>query len=271
MSPSTSLHAGSLPETARMPTTAFNMLQPVIDCLQGTLPGIRVQVGSASPRQIMTCEAQQPPVRELVAYLRHAHPEAGPHYWSARAYTLLVWQPAYFAVLSVHLAGVMPHLQGMGQECHNGFVWGATLPPAPPYSASPEAMIRKAGGMIMQTSQALSCSLAHDISIHPKLAGRLLADHMMAALLVVQQQRPGLRNAVIRTLSQEWLQAANLQGCSGLIPVGLDDGREQLVLERRACCQHFRRHDGGLCSTCPKLKPADRLCMIRRELARPKP
>jgi siderophore ferric iron reductase len=269
MTPSTSLHAGIAPEAARMPTAAVQTLQPVMDCLQHALPGIPIRVGTPLSGQILACETPQQPVRELVAYLRHAHPEAGPHYWSVRAYSLLVWQPAYAAVLSVHLAGALPQLQGMGQECRHGFVYGLTLPPALPCRARPEDMIPKAGKMVMQIAQTLARSLAHEISIHPKLAARLLADYIMAALLMVQQQRPELSNVAIRDRSREWLEAASLQGCSGVIPVRLDDGRERLALERRACCQHFRRHDGGLCSTCPKLKPEDRLAMLRQELARP--
>lgn len=251
------------------PDNAVQALQPVMDCLQRALPGLSVQAGSvASERgQIMTCDMPQPTVHELVAYLRQAHPEAGPHYWSARAYSLLVWQPAYAAVLSVHLAGTLPQLQGIGQTYHNGFVWGMTLPATTPYSASLDAMIPKAGRMIAQTAHVLAGSLAHDISIHPKFAARLLADCLMAALLIVQRQRPDLHNTIIRDRSQQWLEAASLPGCSGVIPIRLDDGRERLALERRVCCQHFRRHDGGLCSTCPKLKPEERLRMIKQELA----
>src|SRR5690606_17284413 len=72
--------------TAAMPADAAQALQPVMDCLQHALPGLPVQVGSVSSgaESIMTSDMPQPSVHELVAYLRHAHPEAGPHYWSAR-------------------------------------------------------------------------------------------------------------------------------------------------------------------------------------------
>lgn len=258
------------PATACAPADTVQALQPVMDCLQHALPGLPVQAGSVSPgpEQIMISAMPQPSVRELVAYLRQAHPEAGPHYWSARAYSLLVWQPAYAAVLSVHLAGALPQLQGIGQTCRDGFVWGLSLPAAMPYSASLDAMIPEAGRMLAQTAHVLAGSLAHDISIHPKFAARLLADCIMSALLIVQRQRPQLHNEAIRECSQEWLEAANLPGCSGVMPVQLDDGRERLALDRRVCCQHFRRHDGGLCSSCPKLKPEERLTMLRQELAR---
>jgi len=248
---------------------ACQALQPVMDCLQRALPGLPVQTGSLSsgPGQIMTSDMPQPSVHELVAYLQKAYPEAGPHYWSARAYSLLVWQPAYVAVLSVHLAGALPQLHGIGQAYRNGFVWGLTLPATTPYSADLDAMIPKAGRMIAQIAHVLGSSLTHDISIHHKFAARLLADCIMAALLIVQRQRPDLHNIVIRDRSQQWLEAADLPGCSGVVPIRLDDGRERLALERRVCCQHFRRHDGGLCSTCPKLKPEERLRMIKQELA----
>lgn len=268
---STHMHAGIGPEMACMPAGAAQMLRPVVDCLQRALPGIPVQIGSASTGQILTCRAPQPPVRELVEHLRHAHPEAGPHYWSARAYSLLVWQPAYVAVLSVHLAGVLPSLQGLGQECCNGFVWGMTLPTATSCCASVEAMIPRAGHMLAQTGLAMADSLAHEISIHPKFAARLLADYIVAALLLVQRQHAELDNTAIRHWANQWLEAAGLTGCSDVMSVQLNDGQEHLALKRRACCQHFRRHDGGLCSTCPKLKPEERLVMIKRELVRPEP
>lgn len=261
------MHACISPKTAGTLAVAVQMLQPVVRSLQRALPGIPVQVGNASTGHILTCDTAQLPVHELVEGLRRAYPEAGPHYWSARAYSLLVWQPAYVAVLSVHLAGVLPDLQDMGQECRGDFVWGLSLPATMPCCVGVDAMIPRAAHMIAQAGRTLAASLGHEISIHPKLASRLLADYVMAALLLVQRQRAGLDNATVRCRAHQWLEAAGLAQCSGVTAVRLDDGQEHLVLERRACCQHFRRHDGGLCSTCPKLKPEERQVMIKRELA----
>ncbi|WP_204377137.1 hypothetical protein, partial [Aquitalea pelogenes] len=46
--------------------------------------------------------------------------------------------------------------------------------------------------------------------LHPKLAGRLLADCVAAALLRVQQQRPALDNATMTDWCGQWLDAMQL-------------------------------------------------------------
>ena len=99
-------------------------------------------------------------------------------------------------------------------------------------------------------------------NIHGKLAQRLAADYVLAALLLVQRQL-SLDNQQLRGLSARWLEVLGLHGGSDLLEVRLEDGRNCLTLERKACCQHFRRGDGELCNTCPKLRRDERLLRLR--------
>jgi len=47
--------------------------------------------------------------------------------------------------------------------------------------------------------------------------------------------------------------------------VQLTDGGTRLGLQRKACCQHFRRADGELCDSCPKLPLAERTRRLREQ------
>ena len=90
---------------------------------------------------------------------------------------------------------------------------------------------------------------------------------MLAALLYVQNNlRETLCNTRMRVLEGMWLEALGLKDNSELICIALDDGQERLALGRKVCCQHFRRADGELCSTCPKLKQEERIARLRQEL-----
>jgi len=56
-----------------------------------------------------------------------------------------------------------------------------------------------------------------------------------------------------------------MSGASGLLAVPLAEGGTRLGLQRKACCQHFRRADGELCDSCPKLPLAERERRLRKQ------
>ncbi|TBU90894.1 siderophore ferric iron reductase [Phytopseudomonas dryadis] len=242
-------------------------LLQVLEVTARTLPGLSGRVG-ASGRDELACGAADNPAR-IAALYRHwqfACPEAGVHYWTARTWTLLIWQPIYLSLLGVHLAGRLPSLQGMGQSVCEGVVSGFCLPEHAPRRAHEDALIGLAAEQLRQLLERQLLEFDAVVAIHHKLARRLQADYVLAALLLIQRQR-ALDNARLHELEQRWLTALGLQGGSSLIEVRLDDGRARLALGRKVCCQHFRRADGQLCSTCPKLKQDERMTRLRRELS----
>ncbi|MEQ6289216.1 siderophore ferric iron reductase [Vogesella sp. GCM10023246] len=239
----------------------------LLAAISRALPGLDGVIAAAAADAITADAANPAPVRQLVAHWQQAHPEAGPHYWGSRSWTLLVWQPVYLAVLAVQLAGCLPRLSGMAQRQHGGFVAGFALPDAGLQRGSEAALIASAGAQLQALSQPLLALVNQQVKLHPKMAGRLLADCLLAALLHAQRCDARLDNARLLALAPQWLAALAQPDASALMTVALDDGRHKLALERKVCCQHFRRCDGELCSSCPKLKPAARLALLKQELS----
>lgn len=241
-------------------------LGSVLPLLAQALPGLEGRVGPPAPDEFGVDHAGKA-IEPLLQQLRQQHPEAGPHYWGCRSWSLLLWQPAYATVLAVELAGVLPDFTMLHQRLLPGMVAGFSLPDHTLLRATAASLRQQAARQLAAIAASLHAQLHARQPLHPKLAGRLLADCVAAALLRLQQQRPTLDNATVTDWCEQWLDALQLPQASGLWPVALEQGGERLALARRACCQHFRRCDGTLCSTCPKLKPAARIALLKQEWA----
>ena len=68
---------------------------------------------------------------ELRDQLALSYPEAGAPLWAVRLWTNLLWQPAYLAVIAVHLHGAVPDLLGLSQQRRGIYVDGFRLMPQP--------------------------------------------------------------------------------------------------------------------------------------------
>jgi siderophore ferric iron reductase len=233
------------------------------------LPRMAGRVGEADGEQLVYGGAGNPSrIAALHAHWVAAHPEAGPHYWSVRSWSLVIWQPIYLSLLAVHLGRQAPCLAHMGQTVREGLVGGFCLPPHCPRRGREADLIRFAGEQLGEFVERQLSDFNSACQIYPKLARLLAADCARAALLWADRCEP-LGNARLRDCEGLWMEALALSPGSSLIEVHTADGRECLALGRKVCCQHFRRADGDLCSTCPKLKQADRLRRLREEFALP--
>lgn len=230
--------------------------------VRNALPGLDGRVGSPRPDELMLDRPRS--LTTLLAHWQAAHPKAGRHYWAARCWTLLVWQPIYLQVLAVQLDGQSPELEGIAQGMQQGFVAGFCLPAHQPLHADAQRLLRHAGQQIRQFCEQTHAACGALLGLHPKLAQRLAADCVMAALLHTQRT-DGYGNLLLCRRADAWLDACGMQGASGLLAVQLTDGGTRLGLQRKACCQHFRRADGELCDSCPKLPLAERTRRLREQ------
>lgn len=239
----------------------------LLDVIARSLPGLQGRIGVPGA-DLLVCgsEGNDRRIAALYHYWQQAHPEAGAHYWTVRSWTYLVWQPIYLTLLGVHLAQRVPCLASLGQAVQGGVVSGFCLPEHCPQQAMEDQLIGLAASQLEQLLRRQHAEFCQVQNIHGKLAQRLAADYVLAALLLVQRQLT-LDNQQLRALAARWLEVLGLRGGSDLLEVRLDDGRDCLALERKACCQHFRRCDGELCNTCPKLRRDERLLRLREELA----
>lgn len=207
-------------------------------------------------------------IDQLYTYLEDAHPEAGQPYWSVRSWIMLVWQPLYLTVIGAHLAQALPDLDDLQQRLRGGLVAGFNLSKV--ILTQPDnlqARIVTGGDQLRHFVDRMYVQLAARTPLKRLSALRLVADMLLNALTQIAGPEHW-ENARTMAYADQWLRAAGLKGestltirSSGKESAGGAD--EQLVLERKSCCMHYRRHDGDLCEGCPVLKKPERLACLK--------
>lgn len=207
------------------------------------------------------------PLRALCRHWAEAYPEAGAHYVALRCWGLAIWQPVYLSVIAAHLDTHVPRLAGLAQPVVDGFPSGFQLPVHTPLKATAlPSRIRLAAGELRILCDSTRRALMPMLALHARAADRLQAECVLGALLLVHRSTPGLGDAEVIALGEDWLAQLGIAGGCGFFAYRARDGTPALALDRKVCCHYFRRHDGEKCSTCPKL-PLDK--RIARLLADP--
>ncbi|UJW84529.1 siderophore ferric iron reductase [Devosia sp. SL43] len=191
--------------------------------------------------------------------LRVTYPEAGEAFYAVRLWTNLLWQPAYLAVIAVHIHGAVPALAGISQQRRGIYVDGYRLVPGPQTSGSVEAMIDDVGGQLGAMAAVMLGEVNALSKLKPLPARRLHADRMLTLMVWLSQKRRDLPADTIRSYSNRWLGALGLTGQGDLESVFAPDGREALIVKRKGCCLDYLIDPDRLCATCPKQDNAVRI------------
>lgn len=234
-------------------------------------PALRGEQGAAplpgALRHGDEAAAGEKALRSLCRHWERSYPEAGAHYVALRCWGLAIWQPVYLSVIAAHLDTHVPRLAGLAQPVMDGFPCGFQLPVHTPVKAAAlPARMRLAAGELRGVCQSTRAALMPMVALHARAADRLQAECVLGALLLVHRSRPGLGDAEVAALGEDWLAQLGIAGGCGFFAYRARDGTPALALDRKVCCHYFRRHDGEKCSTCPKL-PLDK--RIARLLADP--
>lgn len=214
-------------------------LRPLLQTAEATVPGMTGEIGEPGPEQIFP--GHRAAVETLVAGIAARAPEAGAAYPPVRAWTMMTWQPVVLAILAAHRLALAPSLDRLRQTVtKGGAVFGYRLPPQPDAPPRDEATrIALLGLRVRALADALLADLAEVAPLKPVLARRLLADRFLST--VVHQN-------LSAATGEAWLAAAGLTGDSAL---GTVEGRDGLVVRRRACCLEYLVAGGKRCETCP--------------------
>lgn len=237
--------------------------QVLIQLCQRMLPGLEAEEGSLSRGLHVSGRDNQRLLENLLKALEQQYPEAGRHYWSMRSWGLLIWQPVMLTLLTTEILQQQVNLQSLGQHCAGTLVAGMTLGPELLISA-PSRRDLAATHLRAVCDQALD-ELGRVIQVNPVLARRLLADRILSTLLRMRPLLADRSHASVCGLASSWLEQAGLKGGSALMTFGLPQGGEELALDRKGCCQHYRRSDGGLCKTCPRQPKHIRIKRLQEE------
>jgi siderophore ferric iron reductase len=201
----------------------------------------------------------------LLAHWSNAYPEAGRAYWSSRCWGILIWQPVYLSVIGVHAAHRALSLAHLAQPIADGWTREVRLPDHAPVTGSTSALITLAAREISVCCAQMADELTPVIRLNPAAARATLADVVLAALLAMSKARPDWDHAHIEARGRQWLAALDIRGCGGYFAFERSDGSRALALERQTCCYHYRRRDGEMCSTCPRLAKHERVVRLNTE------
>ncbi|WP_310631040.1 siderophore ferric iron reductase [Paraburkholderia sp.] len=201
----------------------------------------------------------------LLAHWTGNWPEAGRPYWAARCWGILIWQPLYLSVIGVHASRASISLERIVQPVANGWTTEVRLADHAPAQGDTDALIAHAAREIRACCAQMHDELLPVIRLNPAAVRGTQADVVLAALLAARKARPDWRDEQVQALGEQWLAALGLQDDGGYFAFARTDGACALALERRTCCYHYRRRDGELCSTCPRLAKHERIVRLNTE------
>lgn len=233
----------------------------VTDCANG-LPHCISESVHLHPAR---CDGNRAALEALLAHWKVAYPEAGRAYWSLRCWGILIWQPIYLGVIGVHTAQRALSLDRFEQPIENGWTREVRLPDHAPAPGDPIALIDLAACEIAACCAQIFDELARVIRLNTHAASGMQADCVLAALLALRPTRPDWNHAHVEALGERWLTALALAGRSSFFSYARSDGSSALALDRQTCCYHYRRRDGELCSTCPRLEKRERIARLNAE------
>jgi siderophore ferric iron reductase len=264
--------------------TASPALDNLLRLAASVVPGLRGEVAghaSAAPRcrdhsvaatvhqypapQDAAHDGNRAALEALLAHWRTAYPEAGRVYWSLRCWGILIWQPIYLSVIGVHTAQRVLSLDRFEQPIENGWTREVRVPDHEPARGEADALIDLAAQEISACCKRIFDELARVIHLNTHAATGMQADCVLAALLAVHAVHPDWDHARVEALGARWLAALALDGRSGFFAYTRSDHSRALSLDRQTCCYHYRRRDGELCSTCPRLRKCERIARLNEE------
>lgn len=200
-----------------------------------------------------------PDVAGLAASLAEAHPEAGRHYWAFRTWGLLVWQPVYLTLAGVHLERACIRSECLAQRMLPCMVWGCRIADHAPFTGTEDDLLEVGAAQLRNHADVLLETCSGVTSLHPKAAGRLMADCVTAAMLRIMSLRPGWSPDEAAAWGERWLKALHLDGAGGFLKVRDAEGGEHLAMDRKVCCLVYKTQGGELCDTCPRIPLQDRI------------
>lgn len=222
--------------------------------------------GEALPGWYVPDGDNEPFLRELYARVEATYPAAGQPFYAVRLLTNLFWQPAYIAVIGVHVHGALPQISSVSQQVKGIDVSGFRLPSGPQHkAASLDDLILRAGSDLRAFADGLLTEINAVTKMKRVPALRLFTDRMLGLMVRLGQYVPGMTIEEQRRICGLWLSAMGLVGQGDLETLDLVDGRQVLITARKGCCLDYLAFPDVYCSSCPKQDDDLRLIRQRDE------
>jgi siderophore ferric iron reductase len=190
----------------------------------------------------------------LYQRLEASYPHAGPPFYAVRLWTNLLWQPAYLAVIAVHLHGGLPDISHLSQAQNGIYVNDYRLMPGPQYRDELEPMITRAGAQLREFADTLFVEINALTKLKRVPALHLLAERMLSLMVRLRHFQPQIGVDEQVRLCALWLDAMGLSGQGALEIIALPDGGQAAIVARKGCCLDYLAIPDRLCASCPKQK-----------------
>lgn len=205
-------------------------------------------------------------LRTLYSRIAASYPKAGQPFYAVRLWTNLMWQPAYLAVIAVHVHGALPAVATLSQARQNIDVNGYRLRPGQMMEGDTETLIARAGKDLRAMGDAVLAEINTVTKLKRVTALRLLADRMLGLMVRLKHFTPEITVADQHRICALWLDAMGLTGQGALETLTLDDGTRVAIMARKGCCLDYMAFPDLYCSSCPRQDDAVRLKRQRDEV-----
>lgn len=250
-----------------MTETAVSSLSQFMAVLEQYVPGMVGRIAEPAKQQLVVGQDNQSLLQQLLDDIEVLHPEAGFNYASVRVWNLMTWQPVVLVLASVYVARKPINLDQLGQNCSKGLVAGYSLSAKGLQQQYVDiGLLEHSARQLKQYSDALKEELlAVGAEIKSLEADRLLADRMLSTLVLMKEHFFPVDTSQFIEVCNHWLDSAGLRNASQIMRFPLLDGTEQVALNRKGCCLHYRTDEGDYCATCPRLKMEQRVERLQQE------
>jgi siderophore ferric iron reductase len=205
-------------------------------------------------------ENQQSVIQALLSHYSQAQPIAGKDYWATRVWTLIIWQPIYLSVYSVHVMKKPLNLCALQQRVELGVIYGYGFQGSTfedEDSHNPQMTLAIMAQRLKQMMDDSFESLNALMTLNKANSYGLIADSIMHALLALQELDPCFDDQTLIELAKQWCHELGLvnrkgQLLSELQVIELKNLDSQLVLKRKSCCKHYLVDQDDLCTSCSR-------------------
>lgn len=191
-------------------------------------------------------------LQTIYSRLEANYPHAGQPFYATRLWTNLFWQPAYVAVLSVHVHGAVPVFSTMAQAVKNIDISGFRMLPGPQQEGDIETLIGVAARQLREMTDLSLAELSQFTRIKRLPARRLVADRIIDLMRRLGEYVPGTTPEQQQRYSALWLAALGLSGEGELEVVDVPGQDPVVILARKGCCFDYLAFPQTYCRSCPK-------------------
>ena len=202
----------------------------------------------------------QATIEVLLNHYRKAQPKAGHEYWATRVWTLIIWQPIYLSLYSVHMMEQSFNLATLQQRVEQASVYGYSIEtsinnndkfqnPATTFQLMTQGLKNLVDELYESINKLMPLNKANSYG--------LIADTIMHALLAFKNITPLFNDQTLILMAEQWCQALGLVNRKGLFLselklIDIHSQQSQLMIKRKSCCRHYLIDPDDLCSSCSR-------------------